>query len=402
MQRPNVLFAKATMQDVVEHLKNQVRTEVEGMTIGYLLGVTVDELCGHLEDKYALRLPVLGAAELAGQEDIEIDVRWDRSRHFRPGTRTTVKGVLFMLAVPFEGDPELFNYGTYGGTPCEGEVLQDELHLFARAEADRLDPVAVDNGLKQQLAQVKATLARVKTDVDAFNADLPRLIREQVTRARGRAEQTKKAAGSLSFPLRARPMPGQPIPVKRKQLTLRPQPKAAAPEPRLELKEYDEILEMLAGMSSSMERTPAAFAGLTEEFLRDHFLALLNANFEGAATGETFNVTGKTDILIRVADRNVFIAECKFWKGPEALRSAIDQLLGYLSWRDTKTAVIVFNRQKDFGAVLAKIPAAVAAHPNHVAGVIAYAHQNRFRYRFRQKDSDREMLLTVMAFDVPA
>jgi hypothetical protein len=402
--RPPPLFAKATMRDLIEHTKGLVTKEVDDMPSEYLLGVTLDDVCRYLEDKYKLELPVLGSPEIAHQEDVEVDVRWQRDRYFRPGTRTTVKGVRFTLALPFEGDPDLFQFGTYGGSASYGTVVPDqrELHLYAQMESDRLDHAVIDKSLKEQVAQVNETLSRVKPEVDQFQTDLPRLVRELTTRARERAEKSKKAADSLSFPLRAKPSPAQPIPVKRKQLVLRPPPRPQAPEPRLEIQEYDEILQMIAGMSTSMERTPAAYSGLTEEFLRDHFLAVLNANFEGAATGETFNVGGKTDILIRVGDRNVFVAECKFWKGPEAVRAAIDQLLGYLSWRDTKTALIVFNRQKDFEGVLAKTPAAVAAHPNHVARVAEYSGPNRFRFRFRQKDADREMLLTVMLFNVPS
>jgi hypothetical protein len=402
--RPPVLFAKATMQDLIEHTKGLLRKEVDGMSSEYLLGVTLDDVCGYLEDRYKLDLPTLGSPEIAQQEDVEVDVGWQRDRYFRPGTSTTVKGVRFTLAVPFEGDPDLFQFGTYGGSACHGTVLSDEreLHLYAQMESDRLDHAVIDRSFKDQLRQVAETLSRVKPEVDQFQKELPRLTRELATRARERAEKGKKAADSLSFPLRAKASPGQPIPVTRKQLVLRPPPRAEAPAPRLEIQEYDEILQMIAGMATSMERTPAAYAGLTEEFLRDHFLAVLNANFEGAATGETFNVGGKTDILIRVADRNVFVTECKFWKGPEALRGAIDQLLGYLSWRDTKAALIVFSRQKGFDAVLAKVPGAVAAHANHLARVTDYAYPNRFRFRFRQQDSAREMLVTVLLFDVPS
>jgi hypothetical protein len=45
-----------------------------------------------------------------------------------------------------------------------------------------------------------------------------------------------------------------------------------------------------------------------EEDLRSHFLVQLNGVFQGQATGETFNFQGKTDILIRVEGRNVFMA----------------------------------------------------------------------------------------------
>jgi hypothetical protein len=43
--------------------------------------------------------------------------------------------------------------------------------------------------------------------------------------------------------------------------------------------------------------------------------------------GETFNFEGKTDILIRVEALNVFIAECKLWKGEKQFLATIDQLL---------------------------------------------------------------------------
>ena len=102
-------------------------------------------------------------------------------------------------------------------------------------------------------------------------------------------------------------------------------------------------------MALVIERSPASFASLDEEAIRTHFLLQLNGHYEGSATGETFNSSGKTDILIRVDNRNVFIAECKFWRGPKSFSEAIDQLLGYLSWRDSKGAFARF--QSDAGLV---------------------------------------------------
>jgi hypothetical protein len=60
---------------------------------------------------------------------------------------------------------------------------------------------------------------------------------------------------------------------------------------------------------------PSTYKNKGEEELRDHILLLLEPNFEGSATGETFNKSGKTDILLRYDGKNVFIGECKFWKG---------------------------------------------------------------------------------------
>jgi hypothetical protein len=101
--------------------------------------------------------------------------------------------------------------------------------------------------------------------------------------------------------------------------------------------------------------SPHAFFDVGEEVLRFHFLVQPNGVFEGQATGETFNFQGKTDILIRADGKSIFIAECKFWKGENSFIETIDQLLSYLSWRDTKATVVVFNRNADFSGVFAKI-----------------------------------------------
>jgi len=150
-----------------------------------------------------------------------------------------------------------------------------------------------------------------------------------------------------------------------------------------------------------MELSPHVFHNMGEEDLRFHFLVQLNGAFKGQATGEAFNFQGKTDILIRVEGKNVFIAECKFWKGEKALLATLDQLLSYMSWRDTKAAVLVFNRNADFTAVLARIRETVPAHA-YFKRDLGASGESAFRYVFAQpSDSNREIILTVLAFDVP-
>ena len=151
-----------------------------------------------------------------------------------------------------------------------------------------------------------------------------------------------------------------------------------------------------------MERNPNSFAGMDEETLRDHILVQLNGSFEGKATGETFNGEGKTDILIREQGRNLFIGECKFWKGAKSLRTTIDQLLSYTVWRDTKTAIILFNRNKDLSSVLEQIPSVVKNHPNCERVVVNYKRESAFRFAMAQRDDRRRhVLLTILVFNVP-
>src|SRR5206468_1954 len=112
-----------------------------------------------------------------------------------------------------------------------------------------------------------------------------------------------------------------------------------------------------------------------------------NGIYQGRATAETFNGAGKSDILIREGDKNVFIAECLIWEGPEYFRSKIDdQLLKlYATWRDSKLAVLVFNRNKDFSAVIAKMKSVCDSHPQRVRSM-PFQHESGSRYIFRRAD----------------
>lgn len=75
--------------------------------------------------------------------------------------------------------------------------------------------------------------------------------------------------------------------------------------------------------------------------------------------------------------------------------------MGYTSWRDTKTAIVLFNRQKDFSRVLSNIPDATKAHSNFKRE-LSQPSETNFRYVFSHKhDPNRELTLSVLAFDVP-
>lgn len=85
----------------------------------------------------------------------------------------------------------------------------------------------------------------------------------------------------------------------------------------------------------------------------------------------------------------------------QSLSGTINQLLGYATWRDTKIAIVIFNRDKNFSAVLAAIKPTIEAHPNHKRTLVA-PRDTWFRFIIAQKDdANREMIMTVLAFDVP-
>jgi hypothetical protein len=270
-----------------------------------------------------------------------------------------------------------------------------------------LNPQQVQTALNSTLADLDRYLGWQKPTVDQFNSNLANNVRQSVEARKSKLLADRNLVAGLGFPMRARSDNPRTYaaPQVRRKIVVTPPPASQAPfrpEPVLDEANYKAILEIIQSMTLVMERSPSAFAEMGEEALRQHFLVQLNGHFEGQATGETFNHQGKTDILIRVDGRNIFIAECKYWHGDKQFIDTVNQILSYLSWRDTKAAIILFNRNKGFSQVLAKIKEAAASHPNCKAGPKDEG-ETQFRYVFgNPSDPSREIILTVLAFDVPS
>ena len=178
--------------------------------------------------------------------------------------------------------------------------------------------------------------------------------------------------------------------------------KGYKPEPTLDASNYQRILDIIQDVGLNFEKYPSTYSGKKEEDLRDHILLFLQPNFENvSATGETFNKKGKTDILLRHESSNVFIGECKIWKGEKQIHSTIDQLLGYSTWRDTKAAIIFFVPNKNIISVLETVENKTSEHPNFL-GVQQKSAENWFNFRFHLNgDKNREIKVAIMLFHIP-
>jgi hypothetical protein len=124
----------------------------------------------------------------------------------------------------------------------------------------------------------------------------------------------------------------------------------------------ERALDVLLAVGRAMERAAPTYAGAGEETLRDHLVTALNGAFAGSVYAEARNGAGRTDILIRIADRTVLVVECKVWNGSKRLHDAVDQLLGYLTRRDEASALVTFLR----GGVpdaMTRADAVIRTHP---------------------------------------
>lgn len=165
---------------------------------------------------------------------------------------------------------------------------------------------------------------------------------------------------------------------------------------------YEAIVGVIYSYGREIERLPSIYQHKGEEALRDLFVAHLGQYcLQGSATGETFNKKGKTDILVRYRSSNIFIAECKFWRGPELYLATLSQLLGYLTWRDAQAAAIIFVQNKSFTEVLRKVETETAKHGSCIA-LVSREAETWFRYHFRdENDPDRKLAIDVLLFHFP-
>ena len=405
----DLLFSDYELARVLEQQGQKLSNEVASLGEDQVLNTSPDDLCKYFVRKYMVEAPQIDESGInADYGDAQIDISqrfeyavFDRSGpHYITGTRLT-------FYVPFDGDPQLFKCrpSTYNFNPPRGTVRSSEL-VFTYDRTTQ-DAPAIENEFERDRANLREYLGWIARDVEQFNSTIQQKVSQHIIARREKLLQDRGLVERLGFPLRRRdgvPTTFVAPAVKRRIVSQLPPASTEPfkPEPALGMDDYEHILSVLSNMVIVMERSPKAFKGMGEEDLRTHFLVHLNGHYEGQATGETFNFEGKTDILVRADGRNIFIAECKFWKGPSGLQEALDQLMGYTSWRDTKTALLVFNRDREMSTVLRRIPEVARAHASYKADR-TYDSETGFRYVFGHSgDTNREVILTVLVFDVPA
>ena len=402
------LFRSTELTSVLAGQEQLLSKDVRSLSEDQILRTAPADLCDFFLAKYSVDPIVIDESGIeVDYEDIQIDIsRRSDYMVFDQSRPTHVAGTRISFFLPFSGDADLFGCRPSRTNFNAPRGLIRGLQLVFMYDCTTQDDTAIKNEFERDKQNLNKHLSWIADDVGRFNSAMRQKVAQEIEARRAKVLRDKGIAENLGFPLKRRP--NAPTTYTAPDVRRRIVPKLPSvsaqpytPEPALDLAEYEHILSVVSNMVVVMERSPKAFKDMGEEDLRQHFLVQLNGQYEGQATGETFNYEGKTDILIRAQGKNIFIAECKFWSGPSSLSHAIDQLLSYTSWRDTKTALLMFNRDTTMSTVLKRIPEAVREHPDYKADGEFYS-ETGFRYVFGHRDDhSRELTLTVLVFDVP-
>ncbi len=402
------LFCTYDLGQTLQSTQQKMRQEIESLDESRLLNTATQDLATYYAEKFRVEPLNLRRDDwYAETQEVQVDVRYDQMRWIQDTSKPAlVAGEWTTVRIPFEGESDLFysQSNMMSTNPPRAVVEGNELVLRFDMPSD--SPREIRPLVDQTLADVEKYITWQRSMIDGHNTALRTLALTAIESRRNRLLAQTQRANALGIPIKRRddaPKTYAIPTVRRKAAPTLPPASSSKfePEPTWAMEQYEQALKIMQDMSIVMERSPTSFKAMDEESLRQHFLVQLNAQFEGKATGETFNMSGKTDILLREGDRNVFIAECKFWKGPKAFAEAIDQLLGYATWRDGKTVILVFNRGTSTSTVLAGVDTTVRAHSNFKRAV-TWAHESGFRYILHSNaDTNRELTLTVLVFHIP-
>lgn len=411
------LFRDGSLRDYLSKRQERLQEAIRSISRDRILQTPVPALADEIHEQHRINVPTLPDDQQLTQRiqvsqptDTEIDVSGDKSRAIRNRrTPTYVEGTQVTFKVYFEGNHKLFRYKpkTWSTMPPRASRVESRCLVFTYEWPDDDGSIEeADEQFRDEVGKVRKRLGTVQEQVEeTYNGSLRQTIESRLESRRESASEDRSAVESLPYELERREDAPETYtaPVERTSTDPEPEKRTSGEVSNwiIGVEVYEEILTVLKNMAWVMERSPSAFEEMNEEDLRIHFLVQLNGQFTGPSTGETFNTTGKTDIYLPVKDRAVFIAECKFWRGPKELQKAVDQLLGYSSWRDTKTALVVFNRNQNTSQVLTQIPETVEDREDYLR-TIEYGEETDFRFVLNHgEDPSREITVTVLVFDIP-
>jgi len=397
------IWGQPTFQTYYQRIDKIVNRELlDKESPDYLLQVDFEEYLNHLVSRCEWQPLEWDESQMTNEQftaTIEQSDPWESRRTYRSNVQK------FRLRIPVSTHPQRDDYlkflpSTY---PLSAEP---DWTFYGNSLVIEVD--ATEAAVKSALKKVNDWFGRRNKDIEEGNKTLRDRIRPIWESRRQRLEQQYQTANAelakLNIPLhRDADARAKPVEIKPRELQTvieKPMPKGK-PEPYLKREDAVGLVDFIEQYARQLEITPRTYSKMDEEEIRDLVIGMMNTNYRGAATAETFNKLGKTDIRLRVDAGNVLICECKFWNGPKAYGQAIEQLFGYLTWRESYGVLISFCTRKDMTVAIAKAKRAAETHASYSSGSLAKSSESRFTTRQKHpQDSAKSVEIFHLFIDL--
>lgn len=389
---------------------HMIENEIRSLRDEYILNVNQKEYINMLVAKHTVSFEIYYDTRRIyydGEEKKQVECEEFPGYYGRMITRTFTE-YKFRLKYKFSGDidvlrisPNSYIWST-SFVPLQIDVYGDELiiHFVSQKMDDTIIQKQIDEIQKNEFRNLD-TPNGAKWHIRQFNEQLPQNIKcifEKVKSEKGNEHRVLAALGVVNHS-----SPAIEVPIIKKIV---PTPQLISGDSiSYYIKEdmYRDILKHIYTLCKDYECHESVYKGKHEEDLRDLIVPSLNSVFFGVnSSAETFNRKGKTDIITKALDgSNIFIAECKIWRGEKMFLDAIDQLLGYVTWRDTGTALILFVKNSGIADIIERAKSTIAQHPCYVS-FKTKTGDSSFSYKFHTKDdSQSQISLELMIFHYP-
>lgn len=379
----------------------RIKEEILSKGKDYILKIDEDEFIQYLIEKYKLE-PLKIYLET---ESISEPKKGTEKRKDDWGDYFNAEVYNFTVSYQFTGSQELFFVEPNPRTLISYDIHVANNRVSFSFSIYRQDVIEFNKAKSQAYSYAFDNLERINNNLQSMNGSFEGAVKLAFQNEKNKFKQENDFFKAINVNINKDTASVFTIPtITKKDI---PQPKVSkntefSSEPTMSMNMYNDILKVIYDLGKSMEKKPSTYQGKDEEGLRDQILLFLETRYDGTtATGETFNRGGKTDIILKYANdnSNLFVAECKFWHGPSEFLKAISQLFDrYLTWRDSKTSLILFVTNKDFSNVLSTIKSEVINHEYYVSSN-GEKGESSFSYVFRlPQDENKKVLLEIIAF----
>ena len=397
------LFNKYYLNEFISSFRKSLMEEIDKLELTD--GTNIHALVEKLKNDFTIYPITIGEARPSEPKETT------RIRRNDWGQNYNQKVYEIYVSIPFEGNADLFYCMPSSATIVylDESVRINSTNVSATIILEQFDENAYFSQVSKIIGTLKSNLPQVHAEIKPWNDGLEYLIKQSLENRKGIV--SKKFDFMEKIGLKVNPRSTEflvPPTIIKKTI---PTPVAETTKtvskekvPILQEEVYKDINEVLYNVGKAIERKPSIYKDKHEEDLRDIFLLFLETRYESATgIGEAFNRKGRTDILLKYAKdgTNLFVAECKFWKGQKKLLEAIDQLLGYLTHRDSKTALIFFVDQKEMTTVVNTIKTEISNHlyfSRHITDT--YDHSISYEFNLPD-DSKKKIQMEVMLFHFP-
>lgn len=360
---------KTRIIEYYDAIIDEISGKIFSQTDHYMLSTDAEQYAEYLFNKYSLP-----------------EIIFDESRK-RDIEKTSHRGYLWVhIRLPVianERISEVLELQPSGFTHNPPPMQYYNGYISTKAPADHID---VQKRINDVIQEVKWRNDDIQRHNKELKGKIGSIIASKIKQIKNEEAILDEISKKVSIPLRQKAEPSSviPTPLKVKKTIkpiMQPEPKQQI-EYQLERKQFNAILELIDNCCRMFERTPITFSKLEEEDLRNVILSSLNGVFEGAAVGEAFSKLGKTDIYLQIEKGQVFIAECKYWRGPKTIEESVKQILNYLTWRNSFGVVILFSLNKGFSGIIDTLSKKVSDLRSYVRGLekIADTHFSAFHH----------------------